>query len=366
MTTPPTLAPTLGPYSSRRVAALVVALCLHGAILYALSSALAVAPTSAPERSVLLASIIGQTYPRAWVREPPIPKAPTLRSVAVVLDSSDLRIGFPPELLSPTTPAAQIAGPNGLSLMSNAPRVHGQPHANGEAGDEHRERQVVHQVVPDYYHLHLLPGEGSVTVRAFVDSKGNVKAVSVIRSSGSPVIDQNTLHALRRWVFAPSTTSQWVQETFVFGIDFGRVYQGAINLSILDATRTKLILASALPATRYRAKSLWGDERVRSLISKIQAVAANYSKELPYPLAVWGKVQSVEFLGSERRGLEFDTASRELVDGLQWQLYSVKQQLGTYIWLVGTNPDGDIDALEGMACLTKCLAREAQTSSSTH
>ena len=89
---------------------------------------------------------------------------------------------------------------------------------------------------------------------------------------------------------------------------------------------------------------------------------AMYRKEIHYPssLIEWGKVQSTRFLGRESRGLhELDKFLQQPI-GMQWGVYSVKQEHGTFLWLVGLNREGQIYALEGIPYITNCLTTESQ------
>lgn len=83
-------------------------------------------------------------------------------------------------------------------------------------------------------------------------------------------------------------------------------------------------------------------------------------------MGFWGKIHSLQFLSNESRGLEFGDISGELVKDAHWQLYAAKQQRGTYLWLVGSDAKGRINALEGLACITTCLTSTPDGDDSAH
>lgn len=272
MTSSCRLLPTSRRYRSRRVAVALIVLCLHGLVLYALLSALTVAPSSAPQRSVLV-TIINQAFPR-WGRKLPVPKVRSLRSVSVALDTSDLQIrfapalvspkvptaqsdlqiGLPPSLVPPRVPAAQSGGRNGSGLMpgTRGRGSQGQDQQRTE-GNGSGARRVLHSVSPQYSQYAAV---ATIRVRLFVDRKGEVRDVTVDPNTATEGEVEETVHAVKQWVFEPSARSEWIPLTFVIGNLFYPAFTGRLSLAILDTARTQLLLDSAIPATSASAKSL--------------------------------------------------------------------------------------------------------------
>ena len=154
-----------------------------------------------------------------------------------------------------------------------------------------------------------------------------------------------------------------ITENFYFGIPSPPELRGVrIFTTQLDASVVQQLRDSALPSTGSSGNTSRNDELIGNVIGIHQANMAMYRKEIHYPssLIEWGKVQSTRFLGRESRGLhELDKFLQQPI-GMQWGVYSVKQEHGTFLWLVGLNREGQIYALEGIPYITNCLTTESQ------
>ena len=53
--------------------------------------------------------------------------------------------------------------------------------------------------------LRIEAAQGRVVLRILVQSDGSARQVSVVESSGSPVLDEAALRAAAEWAFAPAT-----------------------------------------------------------------------------------------------------------------------------------------------------------------
>jgi TonB family protein len=365
MTATPALAAALRSYWGRRFSVMGVALCLHALILYAFMSALAVTPHAAPEQSILVTTIINETYPPSLARKLPTIKAQSLRPVApVVLDTSDLRIRFPPALVPVTAPTEQVARRNGSGVVPGKPgSTNGQPGASGSPG---RGPVVLDRVQPDFRSVPSYQ-QGTVWVRALIDKSGQVSTALVEQTSHWPLIDRAALHAVSQWRFERQSTPDWTIIGFTY-VGYPKwIFNGRrLLLDIFKDAYAQQIQAAAAPSSNSEIQSPVSSRKVSRAIASLQMFnnsqyrrwGTKWATQFPLQslLVTWGRIQSVQLLGAERAGLAFDNAAHNSSKETQWQLYAVKQQRGTFIWLVGTNAKGDIDALEGMACIATCLA----------
>ncbi|HMU75096.1 MAG TPA: energy transducer TonB, partial [Elusimicrobiota bacterium] len=65
-------------------------------------------------------------------------------------------------------------------------------------------RQVIYQEKPEYPAILRAKGiESAVHLRFVVTAEGNVKDVSIVRTSGYPDMDRSAVRALRKWSFVP-------------------------------------------------------------------------------------------------------------------------------------------------------------------
>lgn len=65
-------------------------------------------------------------------------------------------------------------------------------------------RQVIYQEKPEYPAILRAKGiESAVHLRFVVTAEGNVKDVSIVRTSGYPDMDRSAVRAIRKWSFVP-------------------------------------------------------------------------------------------------------------------------------------------------------------------
>jgi TonB family protein len=314
-------------------------------------------PASAPASAPLtVVRIVDLPNPLLSARGAPALKHIRLKLPGVVLPA--IAISFPPELpriTSPLAASAQSASPE--AAHGNARLRGGSFIGTGTGG-----RRILKQVSPDFYSL---PSgqRGTAIVSALVGQNGHVESIKMLESSGSGPLDQAVVHAVRQWQFEPMATESWVPLRFNCCIRLGAVFRGKLSILTFDELLADQLRTWALPSDTGRVMP--GDQQaVGKLIVRIQSELQAQEKGfggMPVDLlATWGKVQSVQFLTAESRGLAFDTASGQLIDGraaaqLRWELYDIRQAKGRFVWLAGINRRGTIAVLEGMACVTSCL-----------
>jgi periplasmic protein TonB len=336
-----------------RTSAAVVALILHGALVYLLASQLGVLrlPTP-PNVEPLLVTLMFQ--PRS------LPAAPQLTAMQPEMarlhshlpdTPPDFRIEVPTEALPPQ---------NSLPELGNgAPSTDGPPTAGSEGGAS---VFVVRHVEPVYSSASAQAHEqGIVAVRVLVDEQGRPKHVELLRSSGFPRLDASALRSVRRYRFASMMRgSQPVPIWTTVHVEFNLLpmpipvtvvdFDERVAEQIASATRTNGGRPLAAPSTQATLRGL-----VEQLLA---AVSSERAEEIQQPasiprvpieqLAVWGELQSVQFVGFASRGFASDipetgTVTGTLIPGRnisRWEIYEVKQAGGTSYWLAAVAPGG--------------------------
>lgn len=347
-------------YLSRASAAVVI-LILHGALVYLLASQLGVLRLpNAPHVEPLLVTLMFQ--PRS------LPAAPQL--TAMQPEMARLRAHLPdtPPDLRIEVPTEAPPPQNSLPELGNgAPSPDGPPTTEPESGAS---VFVLRHVEPVYSSASVQAHEhGIVAVQVLVDEQGRPNQVELLRSSGFPRLDASALRSVRRYRFAPVMRgSQAIRVWTTVNVEFNLLpmpipvtvveFDEGVAEQIASASRTNNGRPLAAPST---------EATLRGLVEKLLAAASSdRAGEIQRPastprapieqLAVWGELQTVQFVGFASHGFERDIPETRTVTGThfsnrfrnttRWEIYEVKQAGGTSYWLAAVAPGGAPTSLQ--------------------
>jgi TonB family protein len=201
--------------------------------------------------------------------------------------------------------------------------------------------------------------QGEVVVGVLIDEHGHVSKVEVVQSSGFRRLDQSPVDALRQWTFTrradgTQPVPTWTKIAYGFHLESSNVFNLPVTLVPFDPVVAEQIHAAAVPIAGTQILTPAGANALRRLIATIQAAQPQYGHSIRGPLspiqllARLGSVHSIQFLGTESRGLQVNKA-KQVVDRnprksqeSQWELYKVTQRGGVSEWLIEVTQNGTI------------------------
>jgi TonB family protein len=242
--------------------------------------------------------------------------------------------------------------------------------AASNSGDGGSDITVARRVQPIYSDASVRAREqGYVSVALLIDERGYVSKVEVVKSSGFHRLDQSVIDALRQWTFTRRAdgsppTRTWA--TFEYGFHLTSVYGLELSLVPYDPALAEQIRAAAVPKVGSPISMPKGEDALRRLIAKIRTVTPAAGRDFRGPLPAvqlvvkLGAVKSVQFLGIESHGLDFNEA-KQVIDPAtrrsqvsQWELYKVTQRSGVSEWLIDVTRYGAITNAQALICATSC------------
>jgi TonB family protein len=233
--------------------------------------------------------------------------------------------------------------------------------------------RATHRVQPNYPSTSASAGEqGYVVLGVLIDEHGAVSKVDLVQSSGYRELDEAALHAIRQWTFAvegkmPQITPTWTKIAFGFRAYPSDLAGTEVTVIPFDAAVAEQIQGAASPIIQKPTSEPRAAAGLRRIILSLRASKSSsvrkFEKSIPpiQLLAMWGKVQSIDFLGIASHGLDMDennhlpeTQNAHESMLMQWELYRVAQQGGVSEWLVGVNRHGIIKVAQGITCSVPC------------
>jgi TonB family protein len=217
---------------------------------------------------------------------------------------------------------------------------------------------VIRRVVPHYPALSVRHREeGTVSLRALVDSGGRVSDVRVEHTSGFARLDESAMHAVRQWTFAP--TAQIAGSAGTWGRLELRFTLFNLNFTKLDETEAQLAAVEHTRLGNKESPAPGGEQALRRFIDFVRA--ANPARE-PSPiqamqmarikraLARWGAVRLVRFTGSVADAAwrpfpikaEYHTRDTPSTVEVRWDLYEVTHARGTSFWRIAVDRQGTL------------------------
>ena len=347
-------------YLSRTSAAVAV-LMLHGALVYLLARQLGVLQLpNPPNVEPLLVTLMFQ--PRT------LPAAPQLAAMQPEMARLHSRLPDAPPDFRIEVPTEAQPPQNSLPELGNgAPSPDGPPTTEPESGES---VFVLRHVEPVYSSASVRAHEhGIVAVQVLVDERGRPNQVELLRSSGFPRLDASALQSVRRYRFAPVMQgSQAVRVWTTVHVEFDLLpmpipvtvveFDEDVAEQIASATRTNSGRPLAAPSTEATLRALV--EKLLTAVSSERAGEIQRPASIPrapiQQLAVWGELQSVQFVGFASHGFARDTPETRILTGshfsghfrntIRWEIYEVKQAGGTSYWLVAVAPGGAPTSLQ--------------------
>ena len=208
---------------------------------------------------------------------------------------------------------------------------------------------------------------GSIAMALLVNAQGNVDQIKVLRSTGSSRLDKAAVSAVRQWKFAADNSVArsepvWGQVSLRF-VPPQRLLRMPVIVMPYAAIARKIDAEIATNRARHAA-SPSSEVSVRSLLQEL--IAAFPSKRAQEPdttresagdsieaaLGLLGPLQSLTFLGFVDHGIDRDQSdSSDFRDPprperTHWEVYDVKQDHGSSVWLVAATARGSIQRIE--------------------
>ena len=254
-----------------------------------------------------------------------------------------------------------------VTTMPDEPIVAGStgPHGPVDATGHAPTISIVHIVEPIFPAAAARTGEhGVVSMAVLVDERGRTSKVKVLHSSGFWRLDDAAVHAVRRWTFTPAFNGARAEGVWtVTSIRFGAVHPWLLSVPMTvmpyDSTVDQQISAAMQARRQNNSGSPEGEASLRHLVDGMLAAFAQKARARSGPsadkvlpleeqLVGRGPIQSVEFLGFAEHGLDSDEADSRTSKGPEgivethWEVYDVKQNLGSSVWLVVATNSGAI------------------------
>ena len=346
---------------------------VHALIIYAILTHATKVFTSIPPQPTITVFFEPRRRPVDW-NLPPVKlvrRPAVLLKKILVLPTVDIPAESPLRDEDSSSPTAPSEVPGGVSkedtVVSNAPG------ASVGLSDSTPTMRATHRVEPNYPSASARAGEqGYVVLGVLVDEHGAVSRVELVQSSGYRELDEAALHAIRQWTFAvegkmPQANPTWTKIAFGFRAYPSDLAGTEVSVIPFDAAVAEQIQAAANPINQKPTSKPRAAAGLRRIILSLQASKSSsvrkFEESIPpiQLLAMWGKVQSIDFLGIASHGLDMDenihlpeTQNAHESTLMQWELYRVRQQGGVSEWLVGVNRHGIIKVAQGITCAVPC------------
>jgi periplasmic protein TonB len=216
---------------------------------------------------------------------------------------------------------------------------------------------LLQRVLPAYPKSSARAGEqGVTTVIIHVTESGRVDDVRVERSSGSRTLDKAAVEAFYRWKFQgmPSGTApegRWmrtVQRFILYRFMYSRLLPGEAETVYEEHLKPKPGVADEPTSGGQEALARFiAQVRDQTLIVPDSGSRAGLP-ELRSALEKWGAVKSVWFTGIAgssrwvRHRVRPGTASASQSVEVSWNMFEVRHENNTSVWLIALGRDGEV------------------------
>lgn len=343
-----------------RIAAITIAVLVHGVALYLLNwSQSVIRTTELDEEQVSMVAVFldeSRQRPRAAA---PVEVRPELKRPALSWDPTVPNFDVedtpkdPPEVsvdlqiatasTAPTSPASEPAAQSELSTPLDSAIV-----GSNIA--------VMRRVVPHYPALSVRhKEEGTVSLRLRVDERGRVSEVRIAQTSGFWRLDESALHAVRQWVFAPAALSSRTPGTWgrvelrftLFSLNFTKLDEAEAQLASVEHTRLGN-RESPAPGGEQALRRFIDEMREANPAREVSPVQARQIAHIKEALAHWGAVRLVRFTGSVADAvwracpIKSEYRERDAPPSVEvrWDLYEVTHVKGTSFWRIAVDRQG--------------------------
>jgi TonB family protein len=227
---------------------------------------------------------------------------------------------------------------------------------------------VVHYVAPIYPPQAVRAREhGSIAMALLVNAQGDVEQIKILRSTGSSRLDKAAVSAVRQWKFAAATSVArnepvWGQVSLRF---VPPQYRLRVPVIVMPYAAIARKIDAEIATNRARhPHSPSSEVSVRSLLQEL--IAAFPSERAQEPgttqesagdsveaeLGLLGPIQSLTFLGFVDHGIDRDQSNSSdfrdppRLERTHWEVYDVKQDHGSSVWVVAATARGSIQRIE--------------------
>jgi TonB family protein len=346
---------------------------VHALVIYVLLTNSRTVFTSTLTQSTIMVLSEPRRRPVDWNLPPVklIRRPAVLPETTLALPTVDIPAELPLRDESSSDPTAPSEAPS--VVLNEGALVPNAPGASVDFPDRALTIRAIHRVQPIYPSASAGAHEqGYVVLGVLVDEHGAVSKVELVRSSGYRELDEAALHAIRQWTFAvegnrPQATPTWTKIAFGFRAYPSNLVGTEVTVIPFDTAVAEQLHAVASPIKRNpmpKPRAAAGLHRIiLSLRASESSLVAKFEGSIPpiQLMAMWGDVQSTEFLGIASHGLDMDE-SNQLAETqnahdsmlMQWEHYKVTQQGGVSEWLLGVNRHGIIKVAQGVICAVPC------------
>lgn len=184
----------------------------HAGLIWLASTGLlsTVPPPGDTEQTLMASVVMEMPASPSPVTQPVVPKAPPLARTPALAQATPALTPTPvavpvmtpaaPSTAAPTVPAAAPAAPAATSTSSGNPR----PTATAAVVLPSSDADYLNNPTPTYPSMSRRMGEqGTVLVRAFINTDGRAEKVEIRTSSGYSRLDEAALATVQRWRYVP-------------------------------------------------------------------------------------------------------------------------------------------------------------------
>ena len=184
----------------------------HAGLIWLASTGLlsTVPPPGDTEQTLMASVVMEMPASPSPVTKPVAPKAPPLARTPALAQATPALTPTPvavpvttpaaPSTAAPTVPAAAPAAPAATSTSSGNPR----PTATAAVVLPSSDADYLNNPTPKYPSMSRRMGEqGTVLVRAFINTDGRAEKVEIRTSSGYSRLDEAALATVQRWRYVP-------------------------------------------------------------------------------------------------------------------------------------------------------------------
>jgi len=340
-----------------RAAALLTAAAAHVFAIYILIASGYERPAAnGPSVTPIVVRLIDRARPPV---EAPVTINPELARVSVSPPQApDFHIDLPAEPIPGGKPETPVLGSPGA------------PGSGEQVGATLTPLQltVTHYVAPVYSPAAARAGKhGRIVMAVRVDARGDVDEVKVLHSTGSSQLDEAAVKAARQWRFAPDKTGArkepvWGQVGLLFAPPQRFVHVPLIVMPYPAVAKDLNAVMVTNGAAHPQSPS--GEASLHSLLQElVVAFAKPHAQQastiletagdsVEALLGLQGPIQSLQFLGFVDHGIDHDRSESSDAQAFvpakptHWEVYDVKQDYGSSVWLIAVTAHGSIQRIE--------------------
>jgi periplasmic protein TonB len=192
--------------------------------------------------------------------------------------------------------------------------------------------------------------EGATQVQLHVDTRGRVTGVRIIRSSGSPRLDDAAVDAFRKWRFAPlppsmgpdgvSVTTE--QRFILYRLRYSRLGDKAADS--VDVEEVQGPADQVTPGSQQALRRFIDQVRAGTFSEDPDFAERIELGKMREALQEWGAVKSMHFTGTAgpQRWTAYRVRSTGASVEVKWNLFEVVHEHATTEWLIAVDRQGRV------------------------